>query len=310
MNELQINQTQYLQNLTADIYSKYIAYLDCAEKTIETYKRAIRQFYFYCNENNVLQPQRSDVLNWRNYLLENKSANTTQSYMIAIRLFFAWTEQEKIYPNIAEHIKGARISKEHKKDNLTSEQVKSLINGIDTSTINGKRDKAIIMTMIVGGLRTIEIQRANIEDLRTLGDKLVLYIQGKGRNDKAEYIKITQPIFTAIQDYINSLPTAPKQTDPLFSSLNHATNGKRLTTKSISRIVKTRLINVGLNSTRLTAHSLRHTTATLNLLNGGTLEETQQLLRHSNINTTMIYAHALDRLNNKSEERITNVLFG
>ena len=65
----------------------------------------------------------------------------------------------------------------------------------------------------------------------------------------------------------------------------------------------------GINSPRITAHSLRHTAATLNLLNGGTPEETQQLMRHQNPATTQIYSHALDRGNNESEDRITKVIF-
>jgi len=65
----------------------------------------------------------------------------------------------------------------------------------------------------------------------------------------------------------------------------------------------------GYDSDRLTAHSLRHTAGTLNLLNGGSLEDTQQLLRHSNINTTMIYLHHIDRAKNQSEERIAGALF-
>ena len=83
-----------------------------------------------------------------------------------------------------------------------------------------------------------------------------------------------------------------------------------MTTRSISRIVKQRLEGVGLTSDRLTAHSLRHTAATLNLLNGATIEETQQLLGHSNINTTLIYAHALERAANNSENRIAGAIFG
>lgn len=83
-----------------------------------------------------------------------------------------------------------------------------------------------------------------------------------------------------------------------------------MTTRSVSRIAKQHMVDVGLNSERLTGHSLRHTAATLNLLNGATLEETKQLLGHSNINTTMIYAHALERSKNNSEKRIAKAIFG
>lgn len=83
-----------------------------------------------------------------------------------------------------------------------------------------------------------------------------------------------------------------------------------MTTRSISRIAKTRLVSAGLESSRLTGHSLRHTAATLNLLAGGTVEETQQLLGHANINTTLIYSHALERAKNNSEDRIAKAIFG
>ena len=83
-----------------------------------------------------------------------------------------------------------------------------------------------------------------------------------------------------------------------------------MTTRSISRLVKDHLVDAGMDSDRLTAHSLRHTAATLNLLNGGSVEETQQLLDHRNINTTLIYSHALERAKNNSENRIAKAIFG
>ena len=55
---------------------------------------------------------------------------------------------------------------------------------------------------------------------------------------------------------------------------------------------------------------MRHAAATLNLLNGGTVEETRQLLGHTNINTTLIYSHALERAKKNSEERIAKAIFG
>ena len=79
--------------------------------------------------------------------------------------------------------------------------------------------------------------------------------------------------------------------------------------KSISRIVKTALRKAGIDNERITAHSLRHTAATLNLLHGGTLEDTKQLLRHTSINTTMIYTHHLDKLKSCSADRIQNAIF-
>ena len=83
-----------------------------------------------------------------------------------------------------------------------------------------------------------------------------------------------------------------------------------MTTRSISRIAKTHLIAAGLESDRLTAHSLRHTAATLALLNNAKPEEVQQMLDHQSLNTTLIYSHALDRMKNDSEKKVAKAIFG
>ena len=83
-----------------------------------------------------------------------------------------------------------------------------------------------------------------------------------------------------------------------------------MTTRSISRIAKEHMVECGIDDERHTAHSLRHTAATLNLLNGGSLEETKQLLNHKNVTTTMIYVQELERMKNQSENRIAAAVFG
>ena len=163
--------------------------------------------------------------------------------------------------------------------------------------------------MITTGLRTIEVIRADIGDLRAIGNDTVLYIQGKGHDEKTDFVKVSEPVEMAIREYLKNRNTTD-DSQPLFASEANRNKGDRMTTRSISRIVKGKLINAGFNSDRLTAHSLRHTAATLNLLNGGTIEETQQLLRHTSINTTMIYSHHLDRMRNNSEDRVAKVIFG
>lgn len=297
------------QAITEDLYSRFINYIDAKPKTIATYTRALKQFFAYLYNNNINHPQRADVIAFREELKASGHKPTTiQNYITTVRLFFQWTEQEHTYENIATHIKGAKIDQGHKKDYLTGKQVKTLISDIDRTTEQGQRDYAILSLMITTGLRTIEVVRADIGDLRAVGNDTVLYIQGKGHDEKTAFVKVSEPVEMAIREYLKTRQTDGQQ--PLFASDANRNKGERMTTRSISRIVKENLISAGFNSERLTAHSLRHTAATLNLLNGGTIEETQQLLRHTSINTTMIYAHHLDRMNNKSEDRVAKAIFG
>lgn len=310
MNELNnFNQNNVIESKRIDntLLKRFLEYLDASEKTVQTYTRALRQFFKFLYENNITQPQRSDVLAFRDNLKDKgRKPTTIKSYIVAVRLFFQWTNQEGLYPNIAEKIKGAKLDQAHKKDYLTVDQIKDVLNNIDTSTLTGARDYAIIVLMVTGGLRTIEVSRADMDDMRNVGNSPALYIQGKGRDEKTEYVKLPLQVFKAIGRYREMLG---KQYDVLFVSTSNNNKGQRLTTRSISGIVKKRLKEAGYTSNRLTAHSLRHTAGTLNLMNGGTLEETQQLLRHSNINTTMIYLHHLERENNQSEKRIADALF-
>lgn len=310
MNELNnFNQNNVIESKRIDntLLKRFLEYLDASEKTVQTYTRALRQFFKFLYENNITQPQRTDVLAFRDNLKDKgRKPTTIKSYIVAVRLFFQWTNQEGLYPNIAEKIKGAKLDQAHKKDYLTVDQIKDVLNSIDTSTLTGARDYAIIVLMVTGGLRTIEVSRADMDDMRNVGNSPALYIQGKGREEKTEYVKLPLQVFKAIGRYREMLE---KQYDVLFVSTSNNNKGQRLTTRSISGIVKKRLKEAGYTSNRLTAHSLRHTAGTLNLMNGGTLEETQQLLRHSNINTTMIYLHHLERENNQSEKRIADALF-
>jgi integrase/recombinase XerD len=99
-----------------------------------------------------------------------------------------------------------------------------------------------------------------------------------------------------------------KEKDPLFMSHSDRNYGGRLTTRSISRIVKDNLRRVGIDSHRLTAHSLRHTAITLALQAGASIQEAQALGRHANINTTMIYAHNINRIAHAPERKIDRIL--
>lgn len=312
MNDVIIStgtQLQEVQEISAELFTRWIGFIDARPKTVATYTRAVKQFWMYLQMNNVTKPTRDTVIAYRDFLMKDHKATTVQSYISAVKLFFQWTAQEGIYPNIAERVKGAKIDKGFKKDYLTAKQAKDVLDNIDRSTITGLRDYAILSLMVTAGLRTIEITRANIDDMRTLGEFMALYIQGKGHDEKTDLVKIAEPVEEAIRAYLKARGEKNGKA-PLFCSHSDRNRGERLTTRTVSGIAKRNFIAVGLESDRITAHSLRHTAATLNMLRGGKVEETQQLLRHQNINTTLLYSHALSRAKNKSEDRVARAIFG
>ena len=314
MNELvelksTANSSIVNQNFGAYLLDDFFAFLDVSEKTRSTYQRSLRQLFKFFAENGMKNPCRDDLVNFKQSLeVAGRKPATIGLYLAATRRFFSWTEQKGIYPNIAESIKAPKQERGHKRDFFGASQLKNILSEIDRSTLEGKRNFAIMTLMITGGLRTIEVVRANIEDLRTLGDCTVLYVQGKGRKDRTEFVKISEQVLKAINDYLSARGTVGEAA-PLFASVSKRNKGSRLTTRTISGVCKRAMIIAGYDSSKLTAHSLRHSAVTLSIMAGASIQEAQAFARHANISTTTIYAHTVDRINSMCEQSISDAIF-
>ena len=124
----------------------------------------------------------NDILEYKKFLdSQGLAAYTITAYLVVVRKFFAWTESKKIYPNIAKTIKGMKNPKGFRKEALSNQQIARVLKVINISTLQGKRDFAIINLLLRTALRTIEIQRADIGDIAQCVDEAKFYIQGKGR---------------------------------------------------------------------------------------------------------------------------------
>lgn len=300
-------------DIDRELMARWIKYVNRRPKTVQTYTRSIRRFADWLSIRGISRPGTDDINEYVRYLSQDHKATTVQGYMNAVKLFFKWTALEGIYPDIAARVTTEKPDKGFKKDYMTSGQVKRTLDGIERDGLKGLRDYAIFALTVTAGLRTIELSRADVGDIRTVGDERRLYVQGKGRADKTDYVKVPPEIEGFINEYLKARAQAdgkrPAETAPLFASLSNRDSGGRMTTRSLSRLIKERMQSAGFDSDKLTAHSLRHTAAVLNLMNGGTVEETRELLRHSNINTTLIYSHEIERNKNQSEARIARAIF-
>mgnify|MGYP002622574777 CR=1 FL=1 len=290
--------------LEQNIFDKWILFAQVKESSEKSYRDGIKRLAEYFSAKKISFPKREDFLTWREYLKENYSVATANLAITAAKLFFSFLHTEGyISNNPAEHLKGLKEVKGHKKDAFLPEDTRKILKDFDTSTLTGCRDKAIFALMVTGGLRTIEVSRANVEDLIRRGGKFFLYVQGKGRDEKDESIKVPDAVYKLIQEYLRRRGKF-EGSAPLFCG-----SRGRLRADSVSRIVKTAMRRAGYDSKRLTAHSLRHTCATNALRNGASLRQVQQMLRHSNIAITQIYLHELDRLDNNAEDLAAQNLF-
>ena len=322
-NDLQFNngviESQPINNDLLESYINFELGNNQSPTTIKTYLKGMHQFFDYIKANGIIYPTPQTIIDYRTSLQEYLAPNTINSYLNVVKQFFKFLQVERIYPNITLGIKGAKVDRtEPKHKHLCIEQVQELLAQFDikSNKIKPLRDYAIISLMVCCGLRTIEIARANIGDLQEYGNNTVLYVQGKGKIDKVQYVIVPQMVLNAIRCYltlrgIKTFADYEKaKNEPLFCNVSNFSNGTRIVKNSISRLCKEAFKNIGLNDARITAHSLRHTACTLALENGTSLEETQQMMRHADISTTMIYNHALQREKNKGTNNVANAIFG
>lgn len=293
------------QSIIKNYINRFIGSLDTKEVTKKEYFKSLNRFEQWVIENQVYSPQHEDILRYKTGLLDSGlTAFTISAYLVALRRFFGYLEAIKAYPNVAREVKGMRRPHGFFRDTLTLTQIRRLLDIIPRQSVTNLRDYAIINLILRTGIRTIEAIRANVEDVTVSGNDTILKVFGKGRDSKDEFVVLTQTAYDPLMDYLK-VRGKPKGQEPLFVSHSNRDQSQRLTTRSIRRIVQHWMEVSGFKTDKLTAHSLRHTAATVALQNGADVVQVKEMLRHANINTTMIYVHNVNRLKNAAEKAIS-----
>jgi len=272
------------------------------------YRRALKRFKEFLSlreaAGGVGYLTKTDIVQYKSHLLaEGLSPRTGNLYLTVVRQFFKYLESNRIYPDVSAGLKGFKRSYGFNRDPLTLQQARDLLNSIDTSDMIGLRDFAMINLMLRTGLRTMEVVGSDVGDIRQTSNATLLYVRSKGKDAKDDFVVLTREAYEPIARYL----AARQCTDPraaLFVSHSTANAGDRLTTQSLRTSVKTRLMGMGVFSSRISAHSLRHTFATMALANGATIEQVRDTLRHASITTTQIYVHTADRIEHSAEGTI------
>ena len=283
------------------LFAKWIEFAQVKPASVASYTKGVKNFFAFVQGNGFSEITREVLLSYREHLGAEYKAATANLYLTATKLFVAFLHQEGVIAtNCAERIKNFKVSEEHAKDALSAETTRNIIAAFDTSTLRGKRDMAIYTTMTTCGLRCVEVARADVGDIVQRGEKIFLHVQGKGRDDRKECVELPAGVYKLIQAYLHERGNLSADM-PLFASVSHRNNAERLTTNSISRLIKGIFRDNGIDSERVTAHSLRHTCANAMITNGVELRRVQEVLRHKSVRVTERYLHELDRYNNGGE---------
>ena len=284
-----------------------------SENTTRTYRRAFQKWIAWLEHTASGAVTPAMVRAFKAHLAESYSAQTVNLCLTAVRAFYRFMlATGRTAYNPAEAVRGVKRpkSRTHKRDALSRAEVRAVLGTCDPGTLAGVRDCAILVLMAYCGLRTVEVHRADIGDLRTEADRLTLRITGKGHTEADDRAIIPRHQEAVIRAWLAHRRTFKEhgQGDPLFVALGNRTRGGRLGLRSIRHMVKERFYAAGVTGNKST-HSLRHSAITAAVRaakrDGRSAMDVQAFARHQSFDTTMGYVHETGRLDNPIEDAIT-----
>lgn len=308
---------------SAELCERYINYIDRKETTVKGYLTAIRRFSKWLAANNIIlqTATRADVIAYRDYLkASDLKAGTRTQYFRAAKALIHWAFCEHlILEDIGDNVHGEKTTTGHKRKAVNSDDVQGIAESIDRTTTSGKRLYAMFVLTVVNGLRDVELHRLNVGDIHQHNDTFLIYLHGKG-HDSADQEQILIPeVKQAIDDYLNSRADKYTSKSPLFVSESNRgkpgslkgydTDGTpiyntgRMAANVISTILKDLLKANGIDDPQITAHSLRHCSASTAFSGGLELYDVQHLMRHCDPKTTEIYIHTADDMEREQKGR-------
>jgi len=241
---------------------------------------------------------RIDMSNYRLHLADSTYAKTTKQRMfsVACKLMREQKLNGRIPVDVTDELRGFKIDTDETTHTaLSKQQAKDMLT-VDTSTVQGKRDYALLSLLVKTGLRRSEAVALNQGDIRMMDGHHVAVIE-HGKGDKTRIVKLRVEVYRGIADYIAAIPEHGKQA-PLFVRVlrgDHPT-ASRLTDKAVELIVK----KYAPEGVELTPHGLRATFATLALEGGAPLHDTQYAMGHRDPRTTERYQKRKLHLDNNA----------
>jgi len=253
---------------------------------------------------------RFDVDGVRGFLEElhdrGNSRSSAARRLAACRTFARYLLREELIEDDPTALVGAPRKDQTLPAHLEEDDMSRLLLAPDTSTVGGRRDRAILELFYASGLRLSELVGLDLEDTNL--SSRVVRVRGKG--NKERLVPFNRPAADAIREMMadwrqgkgqraegrgegkgergkgRSFSRHAPQRQPLFLNLQ----GRRLTTRSVDRIVR-RYVREAALTRGISPHALRHTFATHLLQAGADLRAIQELLGHARISTTQRYTH-------------------
>ena len=257
-----------------------------SENTVESYMRDLRQFAHYILRQWDVPPRKveqSMIERYMAWLYDRGREGTSQARNLSgIRSFFNFLLlDEQIDASPAEFVEAPKCGR-RLPDVLTTAEIDRIIAAVDTSTVKGRRDSAMLEVLYSCGLRVSELTSLRLSDL-FFGEG---YIRVTGKGDKQRLVPVSAAARDKIQLYLEERRKARTNGEVLF--LNN--RGRGLTRVMVFTILREAARRAGITK-HISPHTFRHSFATHLIEGGAGIRQVQEMLGHESILTTEIYTH-------------------
>lgn len=273
------------------LVEKFINFLERDKRlslnTLQSYRRDIEQYITYLQEINLHNLSNTNKTTVIAYLLalqkKGRATSTISRNLASIRSFYQYAAKNKILDNDpTSELESPKVEKKLPQI-LSTQEVELLLEQPKCVDLKGFRDKAMLELLYATGIRVSELISLNLSDVNL---EIGFIKCNKGTRERM--IPIGSIAANALQEYINKsrgLLIQKSDEKALFVNIN----GKRLTRQGFWKIIKQYKNQAKINKD-ITPHTLRHSFAAHLLENGADLRSIQEMLGHSDISSTQIYA--------------------
>ena len=274
----------------AELLTSFEAYLihtkHASENTVASYMRDVRQYSQYVEgilQEELLAVSHDEVVAYTDWMAgHGKSAASVQRSLASIKNLYQYAALTgQCQENPARNIK---IEKTEKKlpQILTGKEVELLLQQPQLTDFKGYRDKAMLELLYATGIRVSELINLDLSHVNTSAGFI------RVGEEKERIIPLYPAAVKALRVYIAEI--RPQMiADPQQRSLFVNMNGERMTRQGFWKIIKSYQEKAGIQK-QITPHTLRHSFAAHLLENGADLRSIQEMLGHSDISSTQIYA--------------------
>ncbi len=270
-----------------EAYEEYLIQVKhSSENTVSSYMRDLRQYAAYLQELNiaVIDADQHAVHGYVDYMHDKgKSAATVSRCLASMKSLYSYAISQGMKDS--NPVVGIHVEKTEKKlpQILTGKEVELLLDQPKCTDLKGYRDKAMLELLYATGIRVSELINLDITDVNILGGFIKC-----GADGKVRIIPLYPAAIKALSDYISDI--RPKMVaDSDEESLFVNVSGERMSRQGFWKIIKYYQEKAQIDKD-ITPHTLRHSFAAHLLENGADLRSIQEMLGHSDISSTQVYA--------------------